>query len=298
MLDIRFRSPILVTGIPRSGTTFIGQLLSLSNEVIYFQEPFRTGIKANNENGVFDYWFQYIDMADDNMKTEFVNYIKKIAKLNISDIRRLKQNNFKQIANNVVHVLKKVDLRKKRILLKDPIAFFSAEWLYKQFEGLKVIVTQRNPVDFVSSFVKLGWDIGFDHIENQELLMSKIPEEYKEQVRFYALKEGYIVEKCILLWNIIYSRILFYKENYPNWKYIKIEDYNDYDSKKIENIFNYCGISYRDNLKKKIHTMTTTKSNKSWIRNTKSTGKNKVLNDNQIEQILTKTEKLRHSFGY
>ena len=58
---------------------------------------------------------------------------------------------------------------KKRPLIKDPIAFFSACWLQQIF-NMKAVCLIRHPAAFVNSIINARWDFPFQHFLDQSLL--------------------------------------------------------------------------------------------------------------------------------
>ena len=116
-------------------------------------------------------------------------------------------------------------LLRPRILVKDPIALLSAEWLYKTYD-LDVIVLIRNPISFVGSMKAAGWDFPVENLFKQKSLMT----EWLNQ--FAALIESMINDpdnydindRLALLWNALHVVILRYQNQYPKWLFIKYED--------------------------------------------------------------------------
>ena len=63
--------PILLTGSHRSGTTWVGKIISASNSVGYIMEPFNISHPRSGLVGVkFDYWFQYINHENGSLYYE------------------------------------------------------------------------------------------------------------------------------------------------------------------------------------------------------------------------------------
>ena len=60
---------MLVTGMPRTGTSWVGKMLEASGEVVYVNEPLNPGHPPGHSPGVLDatvtHQFQYIDPEDD-----------------------------------------------------------------------------------------------------------------------------------------------------------------------------------------------------------------------------------------
>lgn len=71
--------PILVTGAHRSGTTWIGNIISSAQNVFYVQEPFNIGIKRKNSPCF--YWFEHVEGKSHDEKIKFEKYLKSFYRL-------------------------------------------------------------------------------------------------------------------------------------------------------------------------------------------------------------------------
>jgi len=107
-------------------------------------------------------------------------------------------------------------------LLKDPIAFFCAEWLAERFDT-RVVVLIRHTAAFVS-IKKLNWEHPFGNFLEQDLMMKDILEPFKDEIKEYSIHRKDISEQAILLWRIIHYQVLKYQEKHPEWIFVKHED--------------------------------------------------------------------------
>lgn len=116
------------------------------------------------------------------------------------------------------------DRRKnKRLLLKDPLALFSAEWLAERFD-MQVVVLVRHPASFVSSIKRLNW--GFDYERNwlsQPLLMQNLLVGYEDRFAGYR-GEVDLVGEGIVVWNAMYDVVSAYRDRHPDWAVLRYED--------------------------------------------------------------------------
>lgn len=225
MTDSDKNKPILVTGSHRSGSTWIGKMLSLSDSVGYIQEPFHLyhplGINATE----FDYWYQYICKENDkqyNFSGNFKDTLNFKYKLS---------NNFKCI-NSGRDVLRmiweygyftKARLLSRRPLVKDPLAFFSVEYLADNFD-MDVVIIIRHPAAFTASLKSAGWEFPIDHLLKQNLLLDKHLGGFKEDFIEYTKEKKSLVDQAALFWNAIYKVALDFQERNNNFIFIKHED--------------------------------------------------------------------------
>ncbi|NIW45632.1 MAG: sulfotransferase family protein, partial [Gammaproteobacteria bacterium] len=64
------RRPILVTGVHRSGTTWVGKMIAASPQVTYISEPLNMHHRPGVMRAPVDHWYQYIceDNQDEYLK--------------------------------------------------------------------------------------------------------------------------------------------------------------------------------------------------------------------------------------
>ena len=147
--------PVLVTGAPRSGTTWIGQMLASAAELNYIHEPFNPAwqIAESICNKRFDQFFTYI--CEDN-ETEYILPIKQMVQGKYDwKLGLLRSNSIKDIKKHLHNWRTFYKHRKAGgvPLIKDPIALMSAEWLADRF-NINIVVIIRHPCAFVSSLLR------------------------------------------------------------------------------------------------------------------------------------------------
>ncbi|MEK7653528.1 MAG: hypothetical protein AAB358_03545 [Patescibacteria group bacterium] len=196
--------PILVIGSHRSGSTWIGKMISSAKGVVYLSEPFnpKTGLK------IFTDWFTYISEKNQD---KYLSEIKKLLKFRGG--YRLNLPALKYWATGFM-------LGEKRPLLKDPIASLSADWLAKNF-NLEVLVIIRHPVAFYASLKRVNWRFDFENFLKQKDLMADylfaFADEMKKPDKSFAEEAG-------LLWLYLnYVLDKFIQKN-PDWVVKRHED--------------------------------------------------------------------------
>ena len=120
----------LVTGAHRSGTTWVGKTLETAKDVAYIQEPFNINNPFNF--GYIPYWYYQIhpntdekieDLFDNilSLKFRYFRAAKRISSFN-SFARYIKYSKYNIVARK--------KSKKSRVIMKDPLALFSAGWLF------------------------------------------------------------------------------------------------------------------------------------------------------------------------
>jgi len=240
--------PILVTGSHRSGSTWVGKMISSSSYLAYIHEPFSLGCRPGICAADFNDWFTYIDKNQENLayatalqntltfKYDIKAELKTVRTL--KDMGRLMRDDFIFAKNRIL---------KKIPLVKDPFAFFAAPWLAKRFD-MNVLVLIRHPAAFVSSLKRMNWVFPFSHFLNQPKLMEKKLSLYRNEIEKFSKQEYDIIEPGCLLWNIIHSTILDYQKEYPHWLFIRHEDISCDPIKYFGIIFESFGLEFSKNV--------------------------------------------------
>jgi hypothetical protein len=218
--------PILVTGAHRSGTTWVGRMLSAGGETCYIHEPFNPTLRIPSWLSCrFPFWFYHIPpggdppppcrAALDRLLRLVYPAREKLALVRSPGDLRLW----------IQHVMACVLCRRrgKRPLVKDPIALFSAEWLAQTY-GMAVVVMIRHPAAFAASLKRYGWDFDFRHWWVQSRLMDTLLRDLAPEIQAQIRDTRPIVEQAALLWKGIYSVVLQYRSRHPTWIFLRHED--------------------------------------------------------------------------
>lgn len=244
--------PILVTGAHRSGTTWVGKMLSIPSQIAYIHEPFNK-VYASTGYGIQPhYWFQYIDESNQHLyysqiqSTLAFNFISPL-KANLYSVKNCKIY-FKRNLEFLGH-----QIQNRRPLLKDPIALFSTPWLNQHFACQPVILI-RHPAAFVYSLKKQNWHFDFNELYQQRNLMDNCLPHYKDAVRSFAHNQYSLLDQAILLWKISHDRILAFKEAYPNWIFITHEEIAKAPYEGFQSIYQQLNIPFTEKVKQTIET--------------------------------------------
>ncbi|WP_334049576.1 sulfotransferase [Alteromonas gracilis] len=229
--------PILITGSHRSGTTWVGNCIAASKDVLYIQEPFNIEHTPLGYKNPFRNWFQHINELNEN---EFATELDKLIlkKPEISDYI-YKNKGFKSNTKALLGYLKAKgkQLTNARPLLKDPIAFFSAEWINSRYQSQNIVVI-RHPAAFISSLKLKNWQFDFNDFCNQPSLMNRYLSTFESEIIESAKNNNLdIIDIGILLWNCIHHTILSYQDKYPNWIYITHEQLSTSPVQEFEKIY-------------------------------------------------------------
>ncbi|MDH5525726.1 MAG: sulfotransferase [Nitrospirota bacterium] len=301
----RTNSPVLVTGSHRSGTTWVGRMLCASPRFGYIHEPFNVNHSRGQFRADVPLWFTYI--CDDN--AEMVDEaLCDTVTFSFSTMERLRQAprlGPKQMMK-ILWEWREFRLFKRerrRPLLKDPIAIFSAEWLARRF-NMQVVAMIRHPAAFVSSLKKAEWPHPFDHFTRQPLFMRDMAGEFKGELEQFAAQDMNIVDQGCLLWNLIHETIRGYRDRHPDWIFIRHEDISRDPEGGFSDVFQALGESLSPEVRNVIRAHTSAENpseteGKHEIRRDSSNlihSWKKRLTDEEIARIREKTGSISAHF--
>jgi hypothetical protein len=290
---------ILVTGSPRSGTTWVGQMLAAAPRTGYVHEPFNWNARPIIFREPLNYWFQFI--SDQNSE-KFTSAIRDTVawkyplRRNLADAASLGQ------MISALNDERRFFLHRRRgdrQIIKDPIAIFSAEWLAETFD-MNVLVLLRHPAAFCSSIKIKNWRTDFNTFLNQPLLMEKYLRPYESDLVEHVREGKDIISNAILLWNCIHHTISIYRNNHPEWLFVKHEDLSIDPVNQFRSIYDAFGLEFTQNAESEIlnssgaHNPVEQQANNEFVRNSKENIYNwkSRLSESEVARIKSETSRL------
>lgn len=246
---------ILVTGIPRCGSTFTGKIMALSPQLSYIQEPFNPNygfvgadihfpfIKNQNPDNVYENLLNDLFSFKAKYKKNYTldNSVKKLAKF-IFGPRA-------QINYRITKFLRRKNLR---LLIKDPDAALLSEQMYLEHD-CNVLVLVRHPGAVYASFNRLGGALDVSDI---------IPEYFfnnlnmSNHVELLKKVDKSMPEHVGLLWVYIYENLNAYFKKYDDWLMVLHEDISINPIPSFKKIFKWAEIEFTKRIERKITALT------------------------------------------
>jgi hypothetical protein len=144
---------------------------------------------------------------------------------------------------------------RRRPLLKDPIAFFSAPWLAKRF-GVAVIVLIRHPAAFASSLKRLNWQFDFSNLSSQPLLTRDLLHPWESQIRDFSRRPRDIVDQAALLWTMIYGVADVFMRKHKDWIFVRHEDLSMDPVGGFRELFEAANLAYSPRIERAVRSST------------------------------------------
>jgi fructose-1,6-bisphosphatase/inositol monophosphatase family enzyme len=316
-IELKKNADLLVTGAHRSGSTWFGKMMSIPANMLYYNEPFNI-IPSHEPNLAFPLWYYYLTESNEK---EYLPALRKILNLNydffssLQNYRRAvkekkredgfsfidEMRDIKRSTQSVYGRKREFTTFKKneggRILLKDPIAFFSAPYLYRRLL-IHPLILIRHPAAFTGSLKLKNWFHPFDHFLKQPELMDTYLKDYRSDIERLAKKNDSIIENATVLWNILYGTVEQYQAEFPQWTYIKHEDVSADPVEQFRLIYRDFGLQFDNDTERIITEHTKSKKSDTLVRDSKENIKawKKRLTTEEITEIRKSTEAVCASF--
>ena len=175
------KKPIIISGIPRSGTTPLGSVLSSIKGFSMIYEPF------NANQGIIDVHFNYLYPGKNISVEQFLSIFNNLIKFKSSFKKGYLKNDslskriFKTFFGNessLSYFKAKKSLSTDQLLIKDPFLLFCSKELCLNH---KVIICYRPLMALAGSFKRMKWD--FKEFED---LINFFPPNSIKSLRFKA----------------------------------------------------------------------------------------------------------------
>lgn len=282
------QTPILVTGSHRSGTTWVGRMLSADADTAYISEPLNVLHRPGVYRVPVKHWYTYITNENE------AGYLPAFHELldfqyhlwlEIKSIRSVKDflrmgRDFRIFFNGNMHG--------QRALIKDPFAVFSTTWFARRL-NTQVVITARHPGGFVSSLKRLGWNFDFSNFLNQPLFMREHLEH--DRAAMESIQQDDIIGQAALLWKIIYRFVHSTRESFPQFQVVRHEDLSLDPLGGYQTLYTQLGLNFTERVKSTIQNSSSSENPAKLAKNkTHSVRLDSRANLDNWKKILTSEE--------
>lgn len=217
--------PLVVTGLPRSGTSWVGKMLQAGGQHVYVNEPLNPSHPPGRSPGVLaaevEHYFQYISAdSDPAWATAFERTLNLRYGL-VAELRRNRRPYDLARAARYFTAFQAGRLGGRQALLDDPYAVFAVPWLVENFPVSAVIMV-REPVAFVGSWRALGWQVDTAELLAQPLLMRDLLDPYREELSGVAGSDDWL-GSAAALWRATYASVQQFA-THPRVQVVRHED--------------------------------------------------------------------------
>jgi hypothetical protein len=268
-------------------------MLAEAPSLLYIHEPFSVSDAPSRGicNTEFKYWFTHITRENES---KFYEPIRNMVHLKYDVVGGLKtyrsKEGLRELRREYVSFWRHRQ-KNAKALIKDPIAFFSAEWLAERFD-MNVVMVIRHPAAFVSSIKKLGWRHPFLHFQEQTSLMREFLYPFAAEIREHASKKHDPFDQAILLWKLIHYTMIRYQESHRKWIFVRHEDISRHPIEAFRKLYIQLGLEFTDETRNVIgsYSASTNPSETNAL-----VGSEEILKRNSISSIWNWKERLTTS---
>ncbi len=203
------KQPVFITGVPRCGSSWVGETLGNCAGVRYVYEPFNLSwVPALRGH------LSHFKYADAN------SVVPPVVQQVVGNAFRGLQSR-KQLLRAVYRGYWRPATRSaSRVVVKDPTAPLMADWIAKQFNA-KILIITRHPCGFASSLEKLDWQVRVDFLLRQNALMRDHLGCYEDVLR-RAMKDKWLSRGAF--WSAIHKVLDKQMDSHSDWHFCKYED--------------------------------------------------------------------------
>ena len=140
-------------------------------------------------------------------------------------------------------------LGRKRPLVKDPFAIFSAPWFASSL-GCRVVITVRHPAAFASSLKRLEWPFEFKDLLEQPLLMRDLLGPFRKEME--TVQADDVIAQGSLLWKLIYQVVDDYRRQHPEFIIVRHEDLSQEPLQGFRALYQSLGLTFRPQVQQAI----------------------------------------------
>ncbi len=242
-VNLSHRRPVLVTGAHRSGTTWVGKMLTASKQAAYISEPLNIYHRPGVMRTPTRHWYTYI--CPDN-EQQYLPALLETLQFRYHTWAELHSIRSKKDALRMVRdwsIFTQGRLSNQLPLIKDPFAVFSAGWFAERL-NCRVVITVRHPAGFASSLKRLDWPFEFHDLLEQPLLMRDWLEQYREEMQRFP--EDDLIGQSALLWRMIYQVVDGYQQRFPDFQIVRHEDLSLNPLDGFRDLYNALNLAFND----------------------------------------------------
>ncbi len=218
----------------RSGTTWVGRMLTASRQAVYFHEPLNPEVAPMLLKRPVE--TQYLYLSEDN-EDGYPEAFTRLLGIPLGTVRAepIHRQRPKRLAR-LLHAR----LTRARPLLKDPFALFSIPWFVKRL-GATVVVVVRHPLAIAGSTKRLAWGFDTSWLLRQPLLMRDRLEPFRRALEAQPIT---LIGQAALLWRILYETAGEYARELPQVHVVRHEDLSRNPLREFERLYATLGLEF------------------------------------------------------
>lgn len=236
-------APILVTGLHRGGTTWVGRMIAAHRDLEYIHEPFNPESETGRIYGLRPrHWWLHVHRDNEESYRAPVRRMVEMKPLLWSRMREARSWGRRREIWRECRRMRRRRRNGGRMLIKDPIALFSAEWLVDRFTA-RVVVVVRHPAAWTDSFLRTDWPQPRGGIEDQPALRDGLLRPFRDVLSGSAEPRDRLARTCTT-WNMFLHVIREYRRRHDEWLFVRHEDLSRNPLDGFQRLYGALGLKF------------------------------------------------------
>jgi len=251
---------LLITGLPRSGTSWVGKMLEHGGRLVYVNEPMNPSHPPGRSPGVLDasvrHYFHYIcDDNEDPWRRAFTDTLALRYRLGRELATNHRPYDLARAARYAT-LFAIGRLRRCGALIDDPYALFSAGWLARTYD-IPAVVLVREPVAFVGAWRAHRWTVDTRELLSQPLLMRDHLEPSHDELADVAGSTDWLATTATL-WRAAYRAVDELVRTDDRLHLVRYEDLAADPVTAFRDLYERVGLSWTTSARERVVAATTT----------------------------------------
>ena len=251
--------PIVVTGSHRSGSSWVGRLLTLDRQAHYIHEPLNPGVLPSWFGAPAEHTWEYLPAGDPRWsRIDGIVSLRFPARAAFADSRR--RHGTVETSKRIIRTAQRAAVARRRgarALLKDPFMLFNSDEFIRRYDG-RVVYTVRNPAAFVSSLLRLDWRFDFKNWAEQPLLLEEHLAPWAEEIKDAAAHPPPMFEHACLAWRVIHGYMAMnYSASSHGKALVRHDQLSKHVGEELPRLYSALGLTYSAEVEAGIRALTT-----------------------------------------
>lgn len=216
---------LFLTGLPRSGTTWVGRVLTADPHVFRIDEPFNP---KTRQWLPIDYPSRYLEPdVPLVIPAALRRAVDGMLNLRFRVPRQPELRNRRQLVRDLGALSRFVEAKARRstVVVKDPTANFLAAWLHDEF-GARPVVLVRHPCGNAAGYLRMGWS-GLPYLERPGPAAQFRPSDRTYVEPYRHAVAGDPILSAALDWRLTNGMLLGWRERVPDLVVVRYEELAD-----------------------------------------------------------------------
>ncbi|MGQ4646879.1 sulfotransferase [Lyngbya aestuarii] len=273
----KYKPPVYIVGLPRSGTTWLASILNTAQGIKYFYEPFNKQHVPEAKS----LWMKYLRADDDDQ--EFAKFCQDVF---------AGQINRRYVTRRLAQPYGMFGARLRwlpgRVMVKDVHSCLSLEWVDRHIAPITVIIT-RHPCAIVASQLRsLRLKNKFDPFQKL-LAQPRVIDDYLKPFEHLLRNDEGLLQQMAVCWGAVYYIMLEQQKRHPNWLVVQHEELCRDPVREYQKLFDKLNLRWTEKTDKLLQISTTEDSGQTYVPQRISSQEpdkwKKELEQEQIEQV-------------